>query len=49
VLRARGQGAGILVSRFPKETSASFTLRDPAEVKEFLRKLVVVNANANTS
>jgi trehalose 6-phosphate phosphatase len=49
VLRARGQGAGILVSRFPKETSASFTLRDPAEVKEFMRKLVVVNANANTS
>ncbi|EER94771.1 hypothetical protein BDA96_01G377200 [Sorghum bicolor] len=49
VLRARGQGAGILVSRFPKETSASFTLRDPAEVKDFLRKLVVVNADADTN
>jgi len=47
VLRARGQGAGILVSRFPKETSASFTLRDPAEVKEFLSKLVVVNASTS--
>ncbi|XP_066392302.1 probable trehalose-phosphate phosphatase 9 [Miscanthus floridulus] len=47
VLRARGHGAGILVSRFPKETSASFTLRDPAEVKEFLRKLVVVNASTS--
>ncbi|NP_001141014.1 Probable trehalose-phosphate phosphatase 9-like [Zea mays] len=43
VLRARGHGAGILVSRFPKDTSASFTLRDPAEVKEFLRKLVGAN------
>lgn len=49
VLRARGQGAGILVSRFAKETSASFTLRDPAEVKEFLRKLAGVNVNAAAS
>jgi hypothetical protein len=40
VLRSRGQGAGILVSRFPKETSASFSLREPAEVKDFLRMLV---------
>uniref|UniRef100_J3LPB7 Trehalose 6-phosphate phosphatase n=1 Tax=Oryza brachyantha TaxID=4533 RepID=J3LPB7_ORYBR len=39
VLRARGQGAGILVSRFPKDTCASFSLRDPGEVKDFLRKL----------
>jgi trehalose 6-phosphate phosphatase len=47
VLRARRQGAAILVSRFPKVTSASFTLRDPAELKEFLRKLVVVNADTS--
>ncbi|KAM0871255.1 hypothetical protein ACQ4PT_039499 [Festuca glaucescens] len=41
VLRSRGQGAGILVTRFPKDTLASFSLRDPAEVKDFLRKLVM--------
>uniref|UniRef100_A0ACD5XLY6 Uncharacterized protein n=1 Tax=Avena sativa TaxID=4498 RepID=A0ACD5XLY6_AVESA len=41
VLRNRGQGAGILVTRFPKETLASFSLREPAEVKDFLRKLVM--------
>ncbi|KAK3147073.1 hypothetical protein QOZ80_3BG0277730 [Eleusine coracana subsp. coracana] len=40
VLRGRGQGAGILVSRFPKDTAASFSLRDPAEVKDFLHSLV---------
>ncbi|RCV44533.1 hypothetical protein SETIT_9G381600v2 [Setaria italica] len=44
VLRSRGQGAGILVSRFPKETAASFSLRDPAEVRDFLRRLVDANA-----
>ncbi|XP_062215455.1 probable trehalose-phosphate phosphatase 9 [Phragmites australis] len=44
VLRSRGQGAGILVSKFPKETSASFSLREPAEVREFLRKLVDSNS-----
>ncbi|GJN41070.1 hypothetical protein PR202_gn00395 [Eleusine coracana subsp. coracana] len=40
VLQKRGQGAGILVSRFPKDTAASFSLRDPAEVKDFLHSLV---------
>ena len=40
VLRNRGQGAGILVTRFPKDTLASFSLRDPTEVKDFLRELV---------
>jgi trehalose 6-phosphate phosphatase len=43
VLRSRGQGAGILVSKFPKETSASFSLREPAEVRDFLRRLVDAN------
>ncbi|OIV97897.1 hypothetical protein TanjilG_12654 [Lupinus angustifolius] len=31
VLRSRGQGIGILVSKFPKETDASYTLEDPSE------------------
>ncbi|XVE55471.1 hypothetical protein DITRI_Ditri03aG0161300 [Diplodiscus trichospermus] len=40
VLRDRGQGFGILVSKVPKETNASYTLQEPSEVKEFLRRLV---------
>ena len=32
VLKKRKQGFGILVSKFPKETSAAFTLQDPTEV-----------------
>jgi hypothetical protein len=28
-----GQGIGILVSKFPKETAASYSLRDPVEVR----------------
>ncbi|CAL9202935.1 unnamed protein product [Musa hybrid cultivar] len=40
VLRDRGQGAGILVSKFAKKTHASYSLREPAEVKEFLSRLV---------
>ncbi|CAN6199871.1 unnamed protein product [Urochloa humidicola] len=43
VLRGMGQGIGILVSKFPKETAASYSLRDPAEVKEFLCKMVKVD------
>ncbi|KAK8950792.1 putative trehalose-phosphate phosphatase 6 [Platanthera zijinensis] len=40
VLRDRGQGLGILVSKFPKETCATYSLKEPSEVKEFLRRLV---------
>ncbi|OAY71393.1 putative trehalose-phosphate phosphatase 6, partial [Ananas comosus] len=40
VLRDRGQGIGILVSKVPKDTSASYSLQDPAEVMNFLRNLV---------
>ncbi|XP_027331450.1 probable trehalose-phosphate phosphatase C [Abrus precatorius] len=40
VLRSRGQGIGILVSKIPKETDASYTLQDPSEVGQFLRHLV---------
>ncbi|KAG8493952.1 hypothetical protein CXB51_011256 [Gossypium anomalum] len=40
VLRERGQGLGILVSKLPKETNASYSLQEPSEVKEFLKRLV---------
>lgn len=40
VLRNRGQGCGILVSKISKETNASYTLQDPSEVGQFLRHLV---------
>ncbi|KAJ6412783.1 hypothetical protein OIU84_005767 [Salix udensis] len=40
VLRSRGQGLGILVSKVPKETNASYSLQEPTEVKDFLRRLV---------
>ncbi|KAL4311293.1 hypothetical protein GQ457_01G011780 [Hibiscus cannabinus] len=40
VLLDRGQGIGILVSKTPKETNASYSLQEPSEVKEFLRLLV---------
>ncbi|XP_058758906.1 probable trehalose-phosphate phosphatase J isoform X1 [Vicia villosa] len=39
-LRDRGQGFGILVSKFPKETTASYTLQEPNEVMDFLQRLV---------
>ena len=39
-LRRRGQGVGILVSKHPKETTANYSLREPAEVMEFLLRLV---------
>ncbi|XP_074264922.1 putative trehalose-phosphate phosphatase F [Silene latifolia] len=40
VLRKRKQGYGILVSPIPKETKAFYSLKDPAEVKQFLKALV---------
>ncbi|CAN6478147.1 unnamed protein product [Victoria cruziana] len=40
VLRERGQGFGILVSKIPKETNASYSLQEPAEVMDFLHRLV---------
>ncbi|KAE9608024.1 putative trehalose-phosphatase [Lupinus albus] len=39
-LRDRGQGCGILVSKFPKKTSASYSLQEPNEVMDFLQRLV---------
>lgn len=40
VLRDRGQGFGILVSKSPKDTNASYSLQEPAEVMDFLHRLV---------
>ncbi|KAF8103544.1 hypothetical protein N665_0188s0475 [Sinapis alba] len=40
VLRERGHGFGILVSKVPKETNASYSLEDPSQVNEFLKRLV---------
>ncbi|XP_031282983.1 probable trehalose-phosphate phosphatase J isoform X2 [Pistacia vera] len=40
MLRDRGQGFGILVSKFPKDTSASYSLQEPHEVMDFLGRLV---------
>ncbi|KAI4382062.1 hypothetical protein MLD38_008070 [Melastoma candidum] len=40
ILRDRGQGFGILVSKFPRDTSASYSLQEPAEVMDFLQRLV---------
>ncbi|KAF2311719.1 hypothetical protein GH714_026360 [Hevea brasiliensis] len=41
VLRERNCGFGILVSSVPKETNAFYSLRDPSEVMEFLKSLVM--------
>ncbi|KAJ8765732.1 hypothetical protein K2173_014854 [Erythroxylum novogranatense] len=40
VLRERGQGFGILVSKTPKDTSAFYSLQEPTEVMGFLQRLV---------
>nr|GMC99662.1 probable trehalose-phosphate phosphatase J [Ipomoea batatas] len=40
VLRERGQGFGILVSKTPKDTHASYSLPELSEVMVFLRQLV---------
>ncbi|XP_068665679.1 probable trehalose-phosphate phosphatase C [Aristolochia californica] len=39
VLERRGQGFPIIVSSIPRDTKASFSLRDPAEVMLFLLRL----------
>ncbi|CAA7401001.1 unnamed protein product [Spirodela intermedia] len=40
VLRERGQGFGILVSKVPKESHATYSLQEPSEVMDFLHRLV---------
>ncbi|CAM8986592.1 unnamed protein product [Rhodiola kirilowii] len=39
VLGELGQGIGILVSKFSKETCASYSLQEPSEVMSFLQRL----------
>ncbi|KAJ6876103.1 trehalose-phosphate phosphatase A-like [Populus alba x Populus x berolinensis] len=41
ILRERNCGYGILVSKSPKESNAYYSLRDPSEVMEFLKSLVM--------
>ncbi|CAL8126739.1 unnamed protein product [Prunus armeniaca] len=41
VLREGNRGYGILVSAVPKETNACYSLREPSEVMEFLKSLVM--------
>lgn len=41
VLREGNRGYGILVSSAPKESNAFYSLRDPSEVLEFLKSLVI--------
>ncbi|CAN6565108.1 hypothetical protein ACFX13_042499 [Malus domestica] len=41
VLREGNQGYGILVSAEPKDSNAFYSLRDPSEVMEFLKSLVI--------
>ncbi|XP_050102131.1 probable trehalose-phosphate phosphatase J isoform X2 [Malus sylvestris] len=46
VLRERGQGFGILVSKGPKETNATYSLQEPAErLVEWKRQSVRAHAN----
>ncbi|CAI0429202.1 unnamed protein product [Linum tenue] len=40
VLKEREQGFGILVSKVPKETNASYSLQEPTQVMDFLQRLV---------
>ncbi|CAM0951412.1 unnamed protein product [Alopecurus aequalis] len=44
MLREEGYGFGILVATEPKPTEASYSLKDPLEVEEFLRQLVRLRA-----
>nr|AAZ67593.1 80A08_8 [Brassica rapa subsp. pekinensis] len=39
MLRVRGEGFGILVSKFPKDTDASYSLQDPSEASPHTRIL----------
>ncbi|KAL1191983.1 putative trehalose-phosphate phosphatase E [Cardamine amara subsp. amara] len=40
ILRGKNQGLGILVSKYAKETKASYSLQEPDEVMDFLERLV---------
>ncbi|KAL2921928.1 putative trehalose-phosphate phosphatase 4 [Bienertia sinuspersici] len=49
VIQKRGQGFSILVSLKPKETRASYSLRDPSEVLTFLLRLAKWRRNSSSS
>lgn len=40
VLKDRGQGFGIIVSKLPRDTLATYSLQEPSEVMFFLHRLV---------
>ncbi|GKB81179.1 RNA-directed DNA polymerase, eukaryota, partial [Tanacetum coccineum] len=44
VLRKRGQGFGILVSKIPKETQAVYSLQEPSEVMNFLQLVLMAGS-----
>lgn len=47
VLRSRGEGMGILVSKVPKETQASYTLQDPSEASNFVQMFDYIPISLN--
>ncbi|PKA60495.1 putative trehalose-phosphate phosphatase 6 [Apostasia shenzhenica] len=47
VLRDRGQGFGILVSKIPKETNASYSLHDPSEASLVERRRLSLESYPN--
>ncbi|PIA34630.1 hypothetical protein AQUCO_03700134v1 [Aquilegia coerulea] len=49
VLLAKEQGYPIIVSSIPKETKASYSLRDPSEVMHFLMRLARWRRNSSSS
>ncbi|XP_022554297.1 probable trehalose-phosphate phosphatase I isoform X2 [Brassica napus] len=50
MLRDRGEGCGVLVSKYPKDTDASYYLQDPSEASdEFLATIGGVETNAAKS
>ncbi|GAB4826264.1 hypothetical protein Ancab_009129 [Ancistrocladus abbreviatus] len=49
VIRNRGQGFPIIVSSKPKDTKASYSLRDPSEVLSFLLRLTRWRRNSSPS
>ncbi|XAR71809.1 Trehalose-phosphatase [Bertholletia excelsa] len=49
VLNEENRGCGILVSSVPKESNASYSLRNPSEVMQFLKLLVVWKKSSSLS
>ncbi|KAH9624397.1 hypothetical protein KSS87_017952 [Heliosperma pusillum] len=49
VIHRRGQGFAILVSKKPKDTMASYSLRDPSEVLTFLLRLARWRRNSSSA